>query len=913
MKKHTLVLASVFFAFALIAGFMPNVFASARAAQQATNLALGKVVICSPTPEYPCAQAVDGNAGTRWASAHGVDPQWIYVDLGATYTISSVVLNWEAAYATAFQIQTSPDATTWTNIYTTTTGTGGIQTLAVSGSGRYVRMNGTARALTLYGYSLWEFEVYGSGGAPTATNTKTATPVGPTATKTRTPTAGGPTATVTRTPSPTVTRTKTATATATATTASGCGTTNMAINRPVTASSVAGTNVAAFAVDNFSGTRWESAAADPQWLQLDFGSTATFCRITLNWEVAAATSFQIQTSPDATNWTDIYTTTTSGGGYQDFAISGSGRYLRIYGTVRATTYGYSIWEVMIYGSGGASIPAPTAIPTIQSAPVDFGPNVVIFDPSMSSTTIQNRLDLVFDIQEANQFGPERSALLFKPGTYTANANIGFYTEIAGLGFSPDDVTINGLVNAEADWFADNGTQNFWRGAENLKVVPTGGTDRWAVSQAAPFRRMHIAGALQLDPRNHGWSSGGYISDTKVDGAISSGSQQQYLTRNSQIGSWAGSNWNMVFVGVNGAPAQTYPTPAYTTIAQAPVVREKPFLYIDGAGNYFVFVPGLRTNSSGTSWFGQTPAGTSLPISQFYIVKPGSTATDINTALTAGKDLLVTPGVYHLSQTINITRANTVVLGLGLATFINDGGVVAMKIADVDGVKIAGILFDAGTTNAASLLEVGPSGSSASHSANPTQLTDVFARVGGAVAGKVTAAVIINSNDVIVDHTWLWRADHGAGFGWTVNTADNGLIVNGANLTTYGLFVEHFQKYNVLWNANGGRTYFFQNELPYDPPTQAAYMNGATRGYAAYKVADTVTTHEAWGLGSYCYFNLNPTIIADRGFEVPNVAGVKFHSLFTISLGNNGSIINVINTTGAVTPTNSTTSPVVNYP
>src|SRR5258706_9078282 len=146
----------------------------AKPVTQTTNLALNKPVACSPTPQFACAEAVDGNTGTRWASAQGVDPQWIYVDLGATYTLSSVILRWEAAYATAFQIQTSPDAVTWTNIYSTTTGTGGVQTLTVSGSGRYVRMNGTARA-TIYGYSLWEFEVYGTSGGATTTPTVTNT------------------------------------------------------------------------------------------------------------------------------------------------------------------------------------------------------------------------------------------------------------------------------------------------------------------------------------------------------------------------------------------------------------------------------------------------------------------------------------------------------------------------------------------------------------------------------------------------------------------------------------------------------------------------------------------------------------------------------------------------------------------
>jgi hypothetical protein len=369
----------------------------------------------------------------------------------------------------------------------------------------------------------------------------------------------------------------------------------------------------------------------------------------------------------------------------------------------------------------------------------------------------------------------------------------------------------------------------------------------------------------------------------------------------------------VFVGVSGAPAQSFPNPPYTNVALTPIISEKPFLYADSSGNYFVFVPAQRINTSRTSWNGVTPAGPSIPISQFFIVKPGATAADINNALAAGQNLLVTPGVYHLNQTINVTRANTVVLGMGLATFINDNGVVAMSVADVDGVRIGGLLFDAGTTNAPVLLQVGPTGASASHSSNPTILYDVFARVGGAVAGKVTTAVIINSSNVIVDDTWIWRADHGSGVGWTVNTSNTGLIVNGANVTIYGLFVEHFQQYNVIWNANGGRDYFFQNELPYDPPNQAAYMNGSTQGYAAYKVASNVTTHQAWGVGSYCYFNVDPTIIDDHSFEAPNTSGVVFHGLLTISLGNNGTIRHVINSTGAQTPTNTTPSYLTTYP
>ncbi|MEV6304346.1 ricin-type beta-trefoil lectin domain protein [Actinoplanes sp. NPDC051861] len=550
-------------------------------------------------------------------------------------------------------------------------------------------------------------------------------------------------------------------------------------------------------------------------------------------------------------------------------------------------------------NGGPTTP-PTSNPTNPTNP-DLGPNVTIFDPSMSAATIQNRLNQVFNQQVTNQFGQQRYALLFKPGTYSADANVGFFTQVAGLGLTPGQTVINGRVHVEADWWPDgsqNATQNFWRSAEGLAVNPTGGADRWSVSQAAPYRRMHVRGNLALS--DGGWSSGGWMSDTKVDGQINSGSQQQWITRNSQIGSWTGSNWNQVFVGVQGAPANSFPSPPYTTIGQAPVVREKPYLYVDSAGAYRVFVPALRRNSAGTTWANGTPAGESISLSDFYIVRPGDNAANINAALASGKHLLVTPGVYNINQTINVTRANTVVLGLGLATFVPQNGVVPMRVADVDGVKVAGILFDAGTTNSPVLMEVGPNGSATDHSANPTSLHDVFFRIGGSIAGKATTSLLINSDDVIGDHTWIWRADHGNGgtVGWTINTADNGLTVNGDDVTFYGLFVEHYQKYQTIWNGENGRTYFYQNEMPYDPPNQAAYMNGSTQGWAAYKVADSVNNHQAWGLGSYAYFNVNPSVVNARAFEVPAKSGVQFRNMVTVSLGGTGTISRVINNTGA---------------
>jgi hypothetical protein len=292
----------------LLSGYLA---ATAGQAQAATVLlSQGKTATASSTENAGtgAALAVDGNTGTRWSSAFS-DPQWIQVDLGASASITQVTLNWETAYAKSFQIQTSTNGTTWTNIYSTTTGTGGVQTLAVTGTGRYVRMNGTVRA-TAYGYSLWEFQIYGSDATTCATASQGKT------------------------------------ATASSTENAGTG--------------------AALAVDGNTGTRWSSAFSDPQWLQVDLGSTQTVCQVTLNWEAAYAKSFQIQTSTDGTNWTSIYTTTTGAGGIQTLGISGTGRYVRMYGTVRATAYGYSLWEFTVATGSGGSTTTPT---TTTSTPV----------------------------------------------------------------------------------------------------------------------------------------------------------------------------------------------------------------------------------------------------------------------------------------------------------------------------------------------------------------------------------------------------------------------------------------------------------------------------------------------------------------------------------------------------------------
>ncbi len=857
------------------------------------DLALNKVASAS-TALQSAANAVDGNAGTRWESAFATDPSWLSVDLGAQYSLTSVVIDWEAANAATYQLQGSTDGTTWVTLSTKTGGTFGnrTDTNTVTGTYRYVRMYGTART-SQYGYSIWSFKVY--GGAVVASST-------PASSISASSIAAG---------------------------------TNLALGH-VTAASTA-LQAAANAVDGNAGTRWESAqGVDPSWISVDLGAQFALSSVVIDWEAANAANYQIQGSNDNSSWTTMTARTggTFGNRTDSNPVIGTYRYVRIYGTTRSVgnNWGYSIFELKVFGltAGSSSSSSSSSTSSSNNSTLatsdtpNFGPNVTIFD-STNAGTVQSTVDAAFNAQLVSptaQFGGQRYVFLFKPGTYNGFINLGFYTAVAGLGQNPDDVTLQGAINVDAGWNAGdtaNATQNFWRSAENLSVVPNGGTDRWAVSQAAPMRRVHIKGNLTMGPSNQdvgqGYASGGYIADSKIDGSVSTGSQQQWYTRDSNVGSWTGGVWNTVFSGVAGAPAQAFaavwnPAQVYTTLGTTPVSRDKPYLYIDSAAKYRVFLPALRTNASGASWANGATAGTSLPMSQFYVAKPTDSTATLNTALSQGLNLFLTPGTYHLSATLNITRANTVVMGLGFPTLVPDNGVNAMSVADVDGVRIAGILFDAGTVNSPALLTVGVAGSTTNHSANPTTVQDVYFRIGGAVSGKATTSLIVNSSYTIVDHIWAWRADHGvSATGWTINTADTGVIVNGSNVLATGLFVEHYQKYEVIWNGENGKTIFFQNEMPYDAPDTTSWNSGTGNGYAAYKIANSVTIHEGWGMGSYCYFNANPSNAAARGFEVPENAGVKMHDLFTVSLGGVGSIINVINTTGA-TAQGTSTIPVI---
>jgi hypothetical protein len=415
------------------------------------------------------------------------------------------------------------------------------------------------------------------------------------------------------------------------------------------------------------------------------------------------------------------------------------------------------------------------------------------------------------------------------------------------------------------------------------------------------------------PKAPGFASGGFIADSRHNGEkIINGSQQQFLARNMNIGSWSGGVWNQVFFGVIGAPnGSSYPNAPFTTYDTNPLSREKPYMYMNN-NTYFVHVPSAKSNSRGITWDARLTDGRTIPLSHFYIAKPSDSVRTINLALMLGKHLLLTPGLYTLRKAIVIRKANTVVLGLGHATLKAVRGSTPIVIRDRPGIIVSGVTLDAGKGQSTALLRVGRRNSliKNTHSANPITLHDIYFRVGGPYIGNAKNCLEVNSDNVLIDHTWIWRADHGIetfnssnGFNgdnerWTNNIGKNGLVVTGSDVTVTGLFVEHFQEHNVIWKGENGRVWFFQNELPYDTPTQKDWMttNGNV-SWTAYKVVDSVNKHELHGGGVYCYNRNNPTIVTQNGFEVPDKGDVKIFKVYTRNLSGPGSISSVINGAG----------------
>ncbi len=588
---------------------------------------------------------------------------------------------------------------------------------------------------------------------------------------------------------------------------------------------------------------------------------------------------------------------------------------------------------------------PTTASAVSPATA-FGPNVLIFDPSMPVSQIQAAVDALHAQQVDDEMGTNRYALLFKPGVYGSagqplQLKVGYYTEVAGLGVSPTDVTINGKIEVYNRCLDGGGTSNchalvnFWRTLSNLSLnINAAGQDGcrasanfWAVSQASSMRRLNISGGnvslMDYCTAGPQFASGGFIADSNLPFVIN-GSQQQWLIRNSRIGGWSNAVWNQVFAGVEGAPSDAmFPSPPYTTFPTTPVSRERPYLFVDAQGDYAVRVPSAHTHTSGISWANGVTAGRTIPLRDFFVATPSDSVQVINNQLARGMNLLLTPGIYDVGKSISVKRADTVVLGLGHATLTAVDGAIPLTVADVPGVIVAGVTIDAGSVASPALLQVGKRNGNSSPKkndpSNPTTLSDVYFRVGGPHIGKADIALEVNRDNVLIDHTWVWRADHGVERlsdteRWNTNTGRNGVVVNGDNVTATGLFVEHFQEYNTVWSGENGRTILYQNELPYDPPSQADWMHDGVEGWAGYKVADQVMTHRLDGGGVYVFNRNDPSIHTENGFEVPQTPGVRLHHVMTVNLSA-GTIDHVVNGVGGPADVSRIGSPVfvVDYP
>lgn len=574
---------------------------------------------------------------------------------------------------------------------------------------------------------------------------------------------------------------------------------------------------------------------------------------------------------------------------------------------------------------------------------DFGPNVIVFNQKTPLATINATLQR---ISKETEFSKNRHAVFFMPGTYGSdagqhdpatatgivNAEVGYYTAIYGLGKSPEDVRINGALHVEPRQENPNGNPQdgslesnsltkFWRSMSNLTINPIQqpvgedallaypegiappNTLRWAVSQAAPLRRINILGDLELTGRYGAYAFGTYIANSKVQGAVISGdgtqqkAQAHWYTRDSSIGSWNGRAVNYLFSGVQGAPASNFAPGSITSLPSTPVSREAPFIHVDKKGEFQVFVPHAKSHSAGFDWSVSSRSGKQLSIHSFYIAKPTDTADLINAQLKIGKNLILTPGIYELNKSLKVSRPSTVVLGLGLPSLVPMQGAAAIEVGDVSGVMLSGITIDAGPVRSNVLLKVGKKNSYAGAPHDPTTLSDIFVRVGGPRLGQATTSVEVNSNNVILDHSWLWRGDHGTGTTWDQNKADHGLVVNGNDVNALGLFVEHYQKQQVIWNGERGRTLFYQSEMPYDPPSQAAWMNGSKEGYASYVVGDNVRSHEATGLAIYSLFLAWQNVHASSAIEAPETPGVRLKSMTSAVIFGDGGIRHVVNNVG----------------
>lgn len=459
-------------------------------------------------------------------------------------------------------------------------------------------------------------------------------------------------------------------------------------------------------------------------------------------------------------------------------------------------------------------------------------NTVYFKVADGQSTIQAKVEEIFGSQKNSEFGDKRHALLFAPGDYSeVKINVGYYTSVVGIGKKKSDVVLGALEVPKGESGTD--LDNFWRSGENV-TINNKDINYWRVSQAAPLDRIHCKSKMRFSGKDTDeYSSGGYMANSVVDQECHNWSQQQWISVNSQFnGGWVGGAWNFLAVGCEGNVPDCVNNdkvqPLWSKVAKTPRIAAKCFLYFcDTDGRYKIMKPRVVTDHQGLLPDDPDNANDGEIITNFYVAEAGEnkdTAQTINAQLEKGRHLLLTPGIYKIDEPIKVRKNGTVVLGLGLATLQPVTGKAAMVVTGT-GVRLASFMVQAGEPYGGkfseTLLQIGDPGSRKGTAADPTIVSNVFARVGGpSLKEQAKTMVTIHQDHVIGTNLWLWRADHditgmGQGLGPMNAKCDHAIEINGHDVSFYGLFVEHTLKQLILWNGERGRLHFLQSELAYD--------------------------------------------------------------------------------------------------
>lgn len=569
----------------------------------------------------------------------------------------------------------------------------------------------------------------------------------------------------------------------------------------------------------------------------------------------------------------------------------------------------------------------------------FPDNVYIFTQADAKNpdNIKNKIGSAFGTQGGKvpvnngQDSVYNFAFLFMPGTYTVDIPIGYYTHVAGLGKSSDDVIINGgpMVSNGSEVYSNGALNNFWRSCENMTVNPLsssvfleGSTMTYAVSQASSLRSVNINGNLALSEmtgNDMGYSSGGFISNCKISGILAMGSQQQFICRNTEYGTFPNISWNHVNVGCTSTKGirtgcciptdnETVARSSnLTVVEETPSVYEKPYLASVNPTNpnnresiinsIVVICPGL-SNSSGTS----NNINTIIPISKYRIVKKDITSKLLNQILSDSniQCIIFSPGRYNIDSPINLSGQLLFGLGVPILRSTKDNCIVSGYG------KICGIVFDADSTGNGTNVLV-----DLNDKTHPSYLWDTYFRVGGGTNNNdkyfIDTMLHIGGDNSILDNVWCWVADHYAddntSVGFDKAKCKIGLHVSGDNVIAYGVFAEHTFNRNVLWTGDKGQVYMFQSEFNYYIPSDQSKFD--TSNFVSYEITGSnVEKHTLYGAGAYSYFALKPDDpnngpMAKAGFMWDDThIKVDYKNLVTVFLNGYGGITNIFNNQGS---------------